>query len=227
MSTTALTIITATLYELGVLGEGQTVPSGDAQLCHSALNVLADAWLTEPNYAYSTTLVSAALPAATQSRTIGASQQFNCARPIRLEQGCYARVGGVDYEITPITEAEYNAIPLKNIAAGWPSVCYYDAGSPTGNVYFFPTGACTVYLNVLTPVSQFATLATAVTLPPGYERAFKWSLVEEVAGAFGRQVTALQARNAKQARRAIKRTNFVVPQLSNGNQPVVGIPPIY
>jgi hypothetical protein len=226
VSTTALAIINWVLQELGVIAEGQTANAGDVQLCLDALNVLADAWLTEPNYAYTTTTVSAALPADTQSRTIGVSQQFNCARPVRLEQGCFARVGTVDYPLASITETEYNEIPIKSGAAGWPEVCFYDAGSPTGNVYFYPTGACTIYLNVLTPISQF-TLNAAVTLPPGYARAFKFTLIEEVAGSFSRQVTALQARSAKQARRAIKRTNFVVPQLTYGSQPVIGIPPIY
>jgi len=224
--TTALAIITAALQELGVADVGQTPANEDMSLCLSALNVLADAWLTEPNYLYATTLVTAALPAATESRTIGVGGQFNTARPIRLEQGSYIQYGGLDYELEIITEAEYNALPLKAISA-FPRKVYYSPSSPLGTVYFFPLGACTVKLNVLTQLSQFADLTTAYTLPQGYERAFKFTLLEEVAGSFSRPITALQARNAKQARRAIKRANFVVPQLTTGPGSPIGIPPIY
>lgn len=218
--TTALTIITAALQELGVAEAGQTLDSDDSQLCLDALNALADAWLVEPNFAYTNTLVSAALPAATQSRTIGASQQFNCARPVRLESpGCYVRVGTIDYPLEVVNEAQYNAIGLKSVDGPRPSVCWYDAGATTGTVYFWPTGACTVYLLVQTPVSQFATLATDVTLVPGYQRAFKYALMEDIAASFGRQLTALQVRHAAQAKRMVKRANFVVPQLEVGSPP--------
>lgn len=227
MSTTALAIITSALEELGVIGSGETPDGADAQLCLNALNVLADAWLTEPNYAYSSALVSASLPAGTQSLTIGPSMSINTPRPVRLEPGCYVRVGGVDYPLETVTEAEYNEIALKDLSGPWPAVCYYDGGSPTGNVFFWPTGPCTVHLNVQTQASQFATLTTAYTLPPGYQRAFKYTLVEEVSGPFSASVTAIQSRNARQARRAIKRANFSVPQLGWGEPGIVGIPPIY
>lgn len=224
--TTALEIITGALEEIGVAEVGQAVEAEDAALCLRALNTLADAHLTEPLYAYATTTVSASLPAGTMSRTIGASQQFNCSRPVRLEPGCFVSVGGVDYPLSIIGEAEYNGISQKNIAGPWPSVVMYDAGSPTGNVYFWPTGACTVNLMVQTQASQFADMSTDYTLPPGYKRLFKFCLAEEVASTYQRQVSALTARNAAQARLAVKRANFVVPQLES-RLPVVGIPPIY
>lgn len=227
MTTTALTIITGVLQELGVAELGQSIDSSASSLCLLALNVLADAWLTEPNYAYSATKVSAALAANTPYLTIGASQSLNCARPVRLEEGCYITSGGVDYPLEPMTEAQYNAVELKSLNGPWPASYWYDRASPTGKVYFWPEGACTVNLVVQVQVSQFAALTTAYTLPPGYERALKFTLMEEVAGSFSRTVTPLQMRNAKQARRVIKRANLVVPQLRVGPSPAIGIPPIY
>lgn len=226
--TTARTIITAALQELGVIGAGDTPDGADLNDCLKALNILADAMLTEPNYADAVTMVSAALPAATTTRTIGPSMQFNTARPIRLEQpGCYVTVSGVDYPLEVIDRAEYNAIQLKSTVSAWPIVCHYDSKSPTGTVYFWPVGACTVNLMVLEQVSQFATLTTSVTLQPGYERLFKFSLMEEMAGVYGRQLSPLQMRNAAQARRLVKRANFRVPQLNTGGRRLVGIPEIY
>jgi hypothetical protein len=222
--TTALTIITAALEEIGVAAAGQTISAEDSATCLAALNTLADAMLTSPQYAYTNTTVTASLPAATTSLTIGVAQSLNTARPVRLEHGCFVTSGGIDYPLTVISEAQYNAIEDKDLSGSWPSVCFYDTGSPTGNVYFWPTGACTVSLLVQTQVSQWATAATDVTLPPGYQRFFQFALMEEVAGKFGRQLTPLQMRHATTSRRAIKRANFRVPQLDMGGRQVLGIP---
>lgn len=209
--TTALSIITSTLRELGVAESGQALDAEEVNVCFLALNVLADSWLTS-TYAYTSSTVSAALSDA-PSMTIGTGMQINTPRPVRLEDGCFIRVGGIDSPLRVINQAEYNAIPVKTQVGSWPAVCYYDAGSPTGNVYFFPQGACTVFLNVQLQLSQFADLNTSYTLPPGYARAFELSLTEEVATKFGRQVSPMTMRNAKEARRTVKRTNFRVPQL--------------
>lgn len=209
--TSARTIITRALDELGVGQSGQALSADDASKCLSALNGLADAWLTAPNFSYTTNYVSAALGAGVQSLTIGPGLAFNCARPVRIESA-FARVGNIDYEIRPVTEAEYLAIPLKDLNGPWPSVYYYDTGIP-GLIYFYPTGSCTVTLSVQTQLSQFANLDTDYVLPPGYMRAFSLTLAEEVAPMFATQSGPMTMRNAKAARRDIKRANFVVPQL--------------
>ena len=221
---TALSIITRALQEIGVAETGQSLDAEDTNRCYLALNALADSWLTEPNYMYTTTQVSASLSAGVMSLAIGTGLAINTDRPVRLEDGCYVTVGNIDYPLDVITESEYFAIPIKNLAGPWPQVCYYDGGSPNGNVFFYPTGACTVKLNVQQQLSQFATLTGDYTLPPGYERAFALTLAEEMAPSFRAQVQPLTSRNAKVARRNIKRANFVVPQLGGGSLNTTQIP---
>jgi hypothetical protein len=223
---TALEIITSVLEELGVADPGHSLDPSDIDVCFRALNVLADAWLVEQHYAYTRATVSASLPAATRSLTIGTAQTLSCARPVRLETGCFVTVGDEDYALQVVSEPEYNAIQDKGMVGGWPTVCMYDTGSPTGNVYFWPTGACTVNLMVQTQASQFADISTSYTLPPGYQRAFKYTLIEEVATTFSRPVSPVQARNAMQARRLVKRANLIVPQLNVGGHAPIGIPEI-
>lgn len=212
--TTALTIISATLRELGVIEAGVIPDGADSANCLEALNTMADGFLAEPNLAYSTQMVSAELPSDTQSLTIGPGQQINTARPLRLETGCFVRVGEIDYPLQVIGRTEYNSLSQKDSPSYVPVVCMYDSGSPTGNVYFWPTAACTVYLHVRSQLSQFADLITDYTLPPGYERFFKYALMEEIAGMYGKQLTQMQVRLAQQARRAVKHANFSVPQLN-------------
>ena len=225
--TTALAIITGTLQDLGVVSAGSLPAAEDSADCLTRLNLIADAWLTEPNYAFTTTTVTATITAGTQSATIGPSQTFSCARPTRLEVGCYVRYGNLDYPLEVIGQAEYNAMPLKSLNGPWPQFVHYDAGSPTGIVYFYPAGPGTINLVVQTPVSSFATLATSVTLTPGYERAFRMTLSEDVADAYGRPLSAKYVRSAAMARRAIKRVNFTVPQLTLGQPEIRGFYRIY
>ena len=225
--TTALAIITAALQDVGVVAAGSLPAAEDSADCLARLNLLADAWLTEPNYAFTTTTVTATITAGTQSATIGPSMTFNCARPTRLEDGCFVRYAGLDYPLGVIGQAEYNAKTLKSLNGPWPQYVYYDTGSPTGLVYFYPAGPGTINLVVQTPVSSFATLATSVTLVPGYERAFRMTLAEDVADAYARQVTPKYARMAAMARRTIKRLNFSVPQLAMGDRDIGGFWRIY
>lgn len=227
MSTTAGNIISAALQEIGVLAAGQTTSAEDADFCFQALNLLAEAWLTEPNYAYTTNIVSATITAGTQSATIGPGMTFDTARPVRLRDGCFVRFGTLDFPLDQINQDEYNDLALKSLNGPWPKKIYYDQGFPTGRVYFYPTGACTVNLVVEVQVASFSSLSSSITLPPGYERAFKFTLAEEVASAYVRPVSPLTSRNAHAARRNIKKANFDVPQLTFGQPDIGGFWRIY
>jgi hypothetical protein len=213
---TVLDLITDALQEIGVYGAAETVSAEDAAVCLTALNGLLDSWTIENLNLYAQTDVVAALPAATVSRTIGPSMQFNCDRPVRLELGCFVRVGELDYPLDVIDQVQYNEITLKTQSGGWPTCVTYDTEFPTGNVYFWPTGACEVHLNVATQIDQFTATTDTFTLPPGYRRALTLTLAEEVAPKFQVQVQAQTARKAMNARRNLKRANLVVPQLQIG-----------
>lgn len=65
-------------------------------------------------------------------------------------------------------------------------------------------------------LDAFAALTTEYTLPPGYERALVFTLAEEVAADYEREIPPTVARNAAAARRILKRANFKVPQLVVG-----------
>jgi hypothetical protein len=220
---TALTIITEALQELGVYGSGETVSADDGVLCLRALNNLLDAWKIEPLMLYETGELVATLPAATSTLTIGDGEDFDTGedinRPARIERGSFVRVGELDYPLDVISQAEYNALTMKDIEGPWPCVCVYDAAYPIGTLTFFPEGACEVHLHVATYLTSFAAVTTVAVLPPGYERALALTLCEEVAAKFQRPVATSTVRKAAAARRSIKRANVVVPQLQVGCEP--------
>lgn len=219
--TTANEIIAGALSKIEALGVGETPAAEDADTCLKALNALVDSWNLDPSQAYRTEQVTATLPSSTAYLTIGAAQSLSTARPIRIERGSFVTVGGIDYPLDPVDITEYNGIALKSTSGPWPSVCAYDGGLPTGRVYFWPLGACTVSLTVRTLMTEFAGLTTSYTLPPGLKRALIHNLGIEVAPDFGATPSADLRRLAVTSRKSFMRANSRVPQLEvRGPAPV-------
>ena len=213
---TALSYIETAMGGLGLLRAGETVSAEDATLGLLRLNLLLDAWENEGLFGYATTNTVFSLPAATTSRTIGASQQINMVRPLRLLSGSFSRLSGIDYPLEPVTEGEYNAISLKSsYDSTAPSVCFYDGGVPTGIVYFWPKPSAAVEVHLITPTAKTTAADTTTNLvhPPGYQRAIGKQLALEIASDFGVEPSVSLRRDAANAKRAIKRTNSRVPQL--------------
>lgn len=216
MTTTAASIIRQALGHLGIAAPGQAVSAGDASACLTALNTMLDGWAVENLYAYATQTITGTLPANTQTRTIGPTGQLVATpRPVRLEDGCFFTAGGIDYPIDTINEAEFNSIGLKAVSSLGPRWVEYSPTLPNGVLSFHPRAAQAVTLSLVVQqqISAFASLTQQYTLPPGYKRALEFSLAEEVAASYEREVPPTVARNAAMARRNIKRANFVVPQL--------------
>jgi hypothetical protein len=214
--TTAAQLIRGALGKLGIVAPGEAVDAGDAAVCLLSLNTMLDGWAVENLYAYATATVTGTLPAGTGSRTIGPTGQLVAApRPVRLEAGCFFTAGGIDYPIETVTQDEYNSIGLKAIDSLGPRWVFFNATLPNGVLLFHPRPAQAVTLSLVVQqrIAAFANLTTNYNLPPGYERALLYSLAEEVAADYEREVPPTVARTAAMARRAIKRTNNVVPQL--------------
>lgn len=222
--TTSLQIIESAMSKINILSIGEVVSAEDSQLGLDRLNALIDALLIEPTFQFQSTETTFTLPASTQTRTIGTGMQINVARPTRIEPS-FVRVDGIDYPLEPIGENEYNAITLKTVSSFVPSVCFFDSGSPTGLVYFWPTASvsCEVHLFTLTALTQFADLTTDYTLPPGYQRYLEFALAVEIAPDFRVQPSPQVLGQAAASKRVIKRSNHQTPQLevgqARGNSP--------
>lgn len=214
--TTANSIIKQALGKLGIVAPGETVDPGDASACLASLNLMLDGWRVESLYAYASATITGTLPAGEQTRTIGPTGQLVATpRPVRLEDGCFFTLGGLDYSIDAITEAEFNGIGLKNVGSLGPRWVFYNPTLPNGALNFHPRAAADVVLHLVVQqqIASFASLTANYTLPPGHERALVLSLTEEVAPDYEREVSPTLARNAAMARRNIKRANHRVPQL--------------
>ncbi len=228
--TTANTIIKSALGKLGINSPGEAVRAADGETCLAALNGLLDAWRTERLYAYATQRITHTVLADAASLTIGPSGASitTTPRPDRFENGCFYSIGDVDYRLDPVTEAEFNEQPFKAVTGTDASCFFYSPSLPLGTLRFFPRIPSGAVLTLIAQqrISAFADLTTDYSLPAGYERALVFTLAEEVAAEYEREIPPTVARNAMNARRMIKRANHVVPQLTTGSFYTYGISPL-
>lgn len=214
--TTALALIEAAMSKIGMLDAGETASAEDAALGLLRLNSLIDAWETESMFCYTTTDTVFTLAAGTTSMTIGPAMQIDMARPVRILSGSFGRSGANDYRLDPVSEPEYNKISLKSAASSIsPRVCFYDGGTPTGILYFWPAPSEAIEVHLVTPEpgGQAVDISTSYLFPPGYQRALEFNLALELAADFGAQVSPFVMGEARNSKRVLKRTNARTPQL--------------
>ena len=155
------------------------------------------------------------LVAGTNTYTVGSSGAFNTVRPFRIESA-YIRDSNNNDTILEILSdmARYDSIATKT-TQGKPYILFYDPQMSLGKVYLYytPNEACTLSWSAWKPVTQVATSATALTFPPGYERALKYNLAVEMAPEYGRSVTPEVAVIAQESKRVIKNLNISTPDM--------------
>lgn len=213
--TTALEIIKSAMQKVGIIAATETPEGDDAELGRDRLNDMIDSWENEGIHAYTSVTTVFTLPANTTSRTIGPSMQIDITRPVKVSRGSFSRIGDKDYELEPISEAEYNSIGVKSFVSTAPSQVWFDGGSPTGIVYFWPAPASSVEVHLVTPTpgGRAVDLTTDFDLPPGYLKAMIDNLAIELAPYFEITPSQFLIGSAINSKRLLKRTNYRVPQL--------------
>lgn len=210
----ALQLIERAYSLIGFKDPGEALSGADTSYALGVLNDMIDSWNTQSMFIVSTAEVVATVSG--NPITVGPSMMVNIPRPATVENGSFIRSGGVDFPIEWITREEYNNIAYKAVGSNIPAYGYYDAALPTAKIYLYPypSASAELHLQVNTDLSEFANLVTDYPLAPGYRRAISYSLAEELAPGV-RELPASVAKNAFLARKAIRKTNVVVPVISS------------
>jgi hypothetical protein len=218
---TVLDLVTASLQHLGVLQAGETPSSEDAAFALSRLNELLDQWATERLTIYQITRTTWTITSGDGSYTVGAGGDVNVARPIYLDHVNYIQdttaTTPLELQLQPLDPDAYSKIPQKTLTAVYPTCWYYNPTYPLGTLELWPVPTSAVLQGVLyhpTAVTQFAAIATTVTLPPGYFRCLVTNLGVEMAPAFGAPLNPVLIQAASDSKAAIKRANTRLMDLS-------------
>jgi hypothetical protein len=211
MTTTAGDQINGALRLLGVLAEGETPSAATSQDALNALNQMIDSWNTERLAVFSTQdQVFSWLPGFI-SRTLGPTGDFVGNRPILLDDSTYFKdpASGISYGIKIINQQQYDGIAVKTVTSTYPQVIWVNMSYPDIEMYVYPvpTKVLEWHFVSVEELTQPALLATALTFPPGYLRAFRYNLACEFAPEFGIEPSPTVSRIAMASKRNLKRIN--------------------
>ena len=202
-----LTIITNALLDLGVNGAAQSSPNGedtDLGLTHynrmiSYLAAMGLGWY-EVNEAFT-------FSASQQSYTIGpsgGSPNFTMTaggvRPPKFSRAKLVLTSGSpdsEYDLPIYTVQLYEDIVQPAQSAALPEVVYYQPTVPNGTLWPVPYPTTTTNQIRLFWKSQLASVAiaaisTSIDMPPGWEDALTWDLLQRLSSAFRRPLTEYQ-----------------------------------
>jgi len=208
---TAGDIINGSLRLIGQLAEGE-VPSADtAQDALNAMNQMIDSWSTERLAVFATQDQVFIWPTSAASRTLGPTGDFVGEHPIKVDDSTYFKdsTSGLSFGIKLINQQQYNAIALKTVTSTYPQVMWVNETYPNieMTIYPVPFKALEWHIVSVQPLSSAATLATDLSFPPGYLRAFRYNLACELAPEFGVEPSPQVQRIAMTSKRDLKRIN--------------------
>jgi len=211
MSTTAGDQINGALRLIGQLAEGETPSASTSQDALTAMNQMIDSWSTERLAVFSTQdQVFSWLPGFI-SRTLGPTGDFVGNRPILLDDSTYFKdpANGISFGIKIINQQQYNGIAVKTVTSTYPQVIWINMNYPDIEMYVYPvpTKVLEWHFVSVTELDQPATLATVLSFPPGYLRAFRYCLACEIAAEFGVEPSPQVSRIAMTSKRNLKRIN--------------------
>jgi hypothetical protein len=216
--TTAGDQIKGALRLLGVLAEGETPSAETSQDALSALNQMIDSWNTERLSVFSTQDQVRFWPPGVLSRTLGPTGNIPDAlgstisnRPILVDDATYFRdpQTNVSYGIKLINQLQYDGIAVKTVTSTYPQVMFVNMTYPNIEMYIYPVPLRLLEWHFISvqELTRPAVLATQLTFPPGYLRAFRYNLACEMAPEFGVEPSAQVQRIAMYSKRNLKRIN--------------------
>ena len=203
--------INGALRLLGVLAEGETPSAETSQDALMAFQQMVDSWNTERLSIFSTQDQVFNWPSGVLSRTLGPTGDFVGNRPILLDDATYFRdpQTNVSYGIKFINQQQYDGIAVKTVTSTYPQVIFVNNAFPDIEMFVYPKPLRELEWHFISveELTQPATLATTLSFPPGYLRAFRYNLACELAPEFGVEPSTQVMRIAMYSKRNLKRIN--------------------
>ena len=216
--TTAGEQINGALRLLGVLAEGETPSAETSQDALSALNQMIESWSIERLAVYATIDQVVEWPVGQTFATLGPTGTLaavdplvTLVRPVAVDDSTYFVdfATGISYGLKLINQQQYNGIAVKTVSSTFPQVMFVNMTYPDIELYVYPRPLKPLHFHMISvsQLTQPANLATNLTFPPGYLRAFRYGLACEMAPEFGVEPSPQVQRIAMTSKRNLKRIN--------------------
>jgi len=193
------------------LAEGETPSAATSADALTAMNQMLDSWSSERLSVFSTQDQTFTWTQGLRSQTLGPTGDFVGNRPVLLDDATYFRdpSNNISFGIKIINQQQYDGIAVKTVTSTYPQVLWINMDMPNVSMYIYPvpTKALEWHFISVTELTEPATLATTLVVPPGYLRAFRFNLAAEIAAEFGVEPPPQVQRIAMSSKRNIKRIN--------------------
>ena len=205
-------IIKGSLRLIGMLAEGEEPSADTMQDSIMAMNQMIQSWDTERLAVFNTMDQVFIWPAYEMTRTIGPSGNFVGDRPIEIDDATYFKdpQSGLSFGVKLINQQQYDGIAFKTVTSTYPQVMWVNNTFPdmTMTIYPVPIKALEWHIISVEQLKEVDSVATDMTFPPGYLRAFRYNLAMELAPEFGVEPSQQVQRIAMTSKRDLKRINF-------------------
>ncbi len=215
------------LRSLRMIGEkagGDTLDANEQTEILYELNSMMDSWGIERLNCYQVLQESFPLSANTVSYTIGSGATFSTARPSKIVEPCFVRdSSNLDFGLIILSSEEYGRIIQKNVGPTYPRWIFYDSafdanGYGTITVYPAPIANLTLFINSWKALQNFASVSTALALPPGYQLAIESNFAIHLAAGLT-EVSKEVIKIARESKAAIQSVN--IPDMTSRLDPGV------
>ena len=208
---TAQDVINSALKLIVQTSEGETPTAQASADALDAMNLMIDAWSAERLSVFATQDQQFTWTAGSISNTLGPSGTFVGNRPIILDDATYFKDAstGISYGIKIINQQQYDGIAVKTVTSTYPQVIFCNDKFPNMEMFVYPVPTKSLEFHFISvqELSQPATLATTLSFPPGYLRAFKYNLACELAAEYGIEPPPRVSTIAEATKRILKRNN--------------------
>lgn len=200
-------LINGSLRLIEELGAGETASAESAADGLTALVAMLGSWSIQGDLVYTETTENFTLTANDGSYTLGPTGDLVTTRPTRII-AVTVNDGSNDYPLERYSIDQWAAISDKT-DTGTPEVFYIDGNSPNSTLKLFPvpSAAYTLTLYSEKPLTEYSAIGDTLTVPPGYERAFRYNLACEIAPEYGKEPSARVHRIAVESKNAIRNQN--------------------
>lgn len=189
-------------------GSGDTPTAEEANDTLKAMNDVLETMSLAPQFVWSEPNVTFTWPSAQGTRTIGPTGNFVTTRPVRVN-AAYVTVSGVDFPIQLVGQDEYNCIALKSQPGDIIEKMLYvnDFADGILSVWPVPVNAVSVTFTLDRVLGAIASLASTVSMPPGYAAYLKAQTAIVICPDYGLMPSDVIVDQARTTGAAIKRAN--------------------
>jgi hypothetical protein len=229
---TALRIIVGALRLLNAVASGENLDPSEAADGLAVMNEMLESWSAERLLVFNVPRLIFPLVNGVQTYKMGQDgvgvNDFNTPRPPRITRVSVISLANAQLPLElqmqyTTDEKIWQEVRVKAIASNLPRVCYDDCAMPNRNLNFYPvpTGAFATQTAIYpwAALTAFPDLVTGLTLPPGYARAIRFSLAEELQPEFGGELSPMIVAKAMKARQVIRSMN--APSMNRETDPVL------